>query len=329
MTSVPLRIGTLGSDALLTGPFDARARLAEAIDKAAIDHLFVADHISFHDGTGMDGLIDAAVLTTLCPRLEVCIGVYLLALRHPVAVARQLASLAHSAPGRIVLGVGVGGEDRHEIEICGVDPKRRGDRTDHCLAALDGLLSGTPCSYDCDHFGWKDAIIKPRPAERIPILVGGRADAALRRAGRFGDGWLGVWSSATRFEAAVAQVETHAAAAGRSDACRAHGMQIWVGVDDDAEAARSRLARRMEQFYRVPYERFERYAPYGSPETIADALTPYLEAGCRRFNLMPVAGTEVAGAEAIGEIARLLRARDPHAHPTSAAPDSVSPITTP
>ena len=311
MTSVPLRIGTLGSDALLTGPFDARARLAAAIEAADIDHLFVADHISFHDGTGMDGLVDTAVLTTLCPRLEVCVGVYLLALRHPVAVARQLASLARSAPGRIVLGVGVGGEDRHEIEICGVDPKRRGDRTDHSLSALESLLSGAPSSYSCDHFSWQDAIIKPRPAERIPILIGGRADAALRRAGRFGDGWLGVWSSASRFEAAVAQVEAHAEAAGRIDACRAHGMQIWVGVDKDANVARSRLARRMEQFYQVPYERFERYAPYGSPETIADALTPYLEAGCRRFNLMPVASSEIAGVEAIGEIARLLRSRDP------------------
>ena len=307
MTSVPLRVGTLGSDALLTGPFDARARLAAAIEAADIDHLFVADHISFHDGTGMDGLVDTAVLTTLCPRLEVCVGVYLLALRHPVAVARQLASLARSAPGRIVLGVGVGGEDRHEIEICGVDPKRRGDRTDHSLSFRPAQRRA---QRSCDHFlGKTRSSNRARRNSSDPHR--GTRDAALRRAGRFGDGWRGVWSSASRFGAAVAQVEAHAEAAGRIDACRAHGMQIWVGVDKDANVARSRLARRMEQFYQVPYERFERYAPYGSPETIADALTPYLEAGCRRFNLMPVASSEIAGVEAIGEIARLLRSRDP------------------
>ena len=61
---------------------------------------------------------------------------YLLPLRHPVLVARQLADIERLAPGRLVLGVGVGGEDRHEVAICGVDPATRGARMDECLAVL-------------------------------------------------------------------------------------------------------------------------------------------------------------------------------------------------
>lgn len=310
MTDRPaLRIGTLGSDALLTGPLQQRRALAERVEAAAIDHVFIADHISFHTGIGMDGLINAGVLATLLPETEVCIGVYLLALRHPVPVARQLSSLAATAPGRIVLGVGVGGEDRHEVEICGVDPARRGARTDHCLAALEGLLGGKATDYECEFFNYRAARILPAPEPRIPILIGGRADAALRRAARYGDGWLGVWSSPQRFAAAIAEIQAQARALGRP-APQAHGMQIWCGFDNDQKKARKRLAESMEAFYRVPYDRFERYAPYGSPESVAAALEPYLEAGCRRFNLMPVAATEEAGIDAIAEVARHLREAD-------------------
>ncbi len=309
MTAPPLRIGTLGSDALLAGPIAGRRELARRIESAGIDHVFIADHVSFHTGIGMDGLINAGVLATLLPDTEVCIGVYLLALRHPVPVARQLASLAMTAPGRIILGVGVGGEDRHEIEICGVDPSRRGARTDQCLAALEGLLSGEATDHDCEFFSFRQARILPAPEPRIPILVGGRADAALRRAARFGDGWLGVWTSPKRFAEAVAEIDARARSLGRP-APRAHGMQIWCGFDPDASQARARLAKRMQEFYQVPFERFERYAPYGRPEDVAAALRPFLEAGCRRFNLMPVAASEEAGIDAVAAVAELLRAAD-------------------
>ena len=76
------------------------------------------------------------------------------AMRHPVPVARQIATLCESAPGRFVLGVGVGGEDRHEIEICGVDPRTRGRRTDESLAALRALLRGEPTSHACEFFAF-------------------------------------------------------------------------------------------------------------------------------------------------------------------------------
>jgi len=307
--TAPLRIGTLGSDALLTGPFTARTALARRIETRGIDHVFIADHVSFHTGIGMDGLINAAILSTLLPDTEVCVGVYLLALRHPVPVARQIASLAESAPGRLVLGVGVGGEDRHEIEICGVDPARRGARTDHCLAALEGLLSGEPTDYRCDFFAYEAARIIPAPRPRVPILIGGRADAALARTARHGDGWLGVWTSPKRFGAAVTDIAERARALGRQPP-EAHGMQIWCGFDEVRDRARERLARRMEHFYQVPFERFERYAPAGTPAAVAEALTPYLAAGCRRFNLMPVAASEEAGIDAVAEVARLLRQAD-------------------
>jgi alkanesulfonate monooxygenase SsuD/methylene tetrahydromethanopterin reductase-like flavin-dependent oxidoreductase (luciferase family) len=299
-------IGTLASPALLASPHVRRAELVAQIVEQGIDHVFVADHVSFHVGAGMDGLIQAATLSALDPRLKVCVGVYLLALRHPVTVARQLATLAEAAPGQLILGVGVGGEDRNEIAMCGVDPRTRGRRTDESLGVVQGLLKGEPLDHRGEFFEFERGWIRPAPAEPIPMVIGGRADAALERSARFGDGWLGVWSSARRFHDVVRQVDARALELGRA-APALHGMQFWAGVDDDRRAGRERLARAMQDFYRVPYERFEKYSPYGTAAEIAEFLAPYRDAGCRLFNIMPVASSEEAGIAAVAEIARLLR----------------------
>jgi len=298
----PLRVGTVATPALLSGAHDVAGPLLARAARSGLDHVFVADHVSFHVGAGMDGLTQAALIAGLEPSLEIVVGVYLLALRHPVPVARQIATLCQASPGRLVLGVGVGGEDRHEIEVCGVDPRTRGARTDACLEALRGLLAGRPTSSDGPWFEFDEALVLPAPEPAVPLLVGGRSEAAIRRTARFGEGWLATWVSPRRFGVATGQVEELASQAGRELATWSHGLQIWVGVDDDRQRARARLARGMQDMYRIPFEPFERYSPYGSPAEIAEFLAPYVEAGCTRFNVMPVAATPEHEVEAVAEI---------------------------
>lgn len=281
-----LSIGTVGSPYLVSGEMEKRLALLDQIERSAIDHPFIADHISFHTGLGMDGIVDAATLAAMGRKYRVYIGVYLLALRHPVPAARQLASLSASAPGRIVLGVGLGGEDPHELEICGVEKRTRGARTNESLIALRKLLRGEPASHACDFFEFSEALILPKPEPRIPIVIGGRSDAAIRRAGTLGDGWLGVWCSPNRYAAALEQVNAHADRANRSPEWH-HGLQLWLGVGEDEAEARRFVAAGMEDMYRMPFERFERYTPYGSPERVAEFLAPYVEAGARDLNLTP------------------------------------------
>lgn len=296
-----MQVGTLASPALLTAPHRERQALVSRIVDQGIDHVFIADHVSFVNGMGMDGLINAATLTALNERLKVVVGVYLLALRHPLVVARQLATIAESAPGRLLLGVGVGGEDRNEVAMCGVDPSTRGQRTDECLEVLAGVAGGQPFDFQGRFFQFEKAIIRPAPEPRIPILIGGRVDASLERTARFGDGWLAVWVSPDRFARATAAVNHRAAELGRPVPTQ-HGLQLWAGVGRDRDRARARLAKGMENFYHVPFERFEKYSPYGTPAEIADFLARYREAGCRLFNIMPIAESEAEGIDAVAEI---------------------------
>ncbi len=306
----PLRVGTNANNEMTTGPLADRRALLERVRGAGIDHVFTADHVSFHTGRGMDGMIQAATLAASVPDLGVHIGVYLLALRHPVPVARQIAQIAESAPGRLHLGIGIGGEDRHEVEICGVDPKTRGRRTNASLDALRGLLSGEPTSHEDEFFSFEEAKILPAPDPAVPIVIGGRVDAAVRRAALLGDGWLGVWCSPRRFAAVLEEIE-EIARAERSwprPAAWDHGLQVWVGIDGDRDRARERLAREMQDFYRIPFEPFEKYSPYGTAEEVANFLAAYAEAGCRHFNVMPIAPSVEAGIEGVAEIRERLRA---------------------
>jgi alkanesulfonate monooxygenase SsuD/methylene tetrahydromethanopterin reductase-like flavin-dependent oxidoreductase (luciferase family) len=286
------------------GPETARAFLAQ-VAGAGIDHICCGDHVSFFVGAGFDGLVQATALAMLHPTLPVYSGVYLLPLRHPVLVARQLADIDRLAPGRLIFGVGVGGEDRHEVLVCGVDPATRGRRMDECLTVVRQLLTGAPVTFHGTFFDLDDALIAPAPATAIPIIVGGRSDAAIGRAGRLGDGWLGVWNSPRRFAAAVELAAQEAAAAGRPGPPSRHAMQVWCGLADSKEAARACLAPAMEAYYQLPFERFERYCPYGTAEDVAEFLAPYAEAGCAEFNLIPQSpdpDQAIAGAAAVKKL---------------------------
>ena len=277
-----------------------------AIAAAGLDHVVCGDHVSFIVGTGFDGLIAATHELATEPSLRAFVAVYLLPLRHPVLVARQLSSMSERYPGRLVLGVGVGGEDPHEFEICGIDPRTRGRRMDESLGLLRALLSGEPVTHHGEFFDLDEAVILPAPQPPIPIIVGGRSDFALRRAGCLADGWIGIWNSARRFEEATAIIDDHAATAGRRNVEWQHAMQVWCGLGDDPATGRASLAPTMEGMYNLPFERFERYSPCGAPDTIAEFLAPYVAAGCRTFNLLACAADLDTAVAGVSEIRRHL-----------------------
>ena len=304
MTAV--RVGVTPGIDIWTRPWDERRKVIELVADTGIDHVFFADHVSFRVGHGHDGMVVAAGVANLHPTLGIYIGVYLLPLRHPIPVARQLANLAEMAPGRISFGVGVGGDDRHEVEICGGDPRSRGRRTDESLDILQRLLAGETVDHSGEFFNFEQARIIPPPDPPIPDYVGGRADAALRRAGKYADGWLGIWCSSERYAESIA-IYNQAAEDAQRDVQADHGIQLWVGVGKDRTEAASFVGPAMEGFYRVPFEKFSRYTPHGTVDDIVDFLAPYLEAGCRHFNLTPVASTAEAGIEVIGEVGERLR----------------------
>lgn len=290
------------------GAAERRAALT-GIGQAGLDHVMFADHVSFQGGYGTDGLIQAAAALGTRPDLDVYVGAYLLPLRHPVPVARQLADLADLAPGRLTLAVGVGGEDRDEITACGIDPGTRGARMNESLVVLRRLLTGDPVSFSGVHITVDNTLIRPKPSIPVPLVVAGRSRAAQTRVALLGDGWLGIWMSPSRFAEATTGIADQAAAAGRNPAALHHGLNVWCGLAADRDTARDALARAMQDLYRLPYAAFERWSPAGTPDDVADFLAAYLPAGCDTFNLIPCGDDTDAVIEMTAQVRTLLRAR--------------------
>ncbi len=128
----------------------------------------------------------------------------------------------------------------------------------------------------------------------------------MRRAARFGDGWLGIWVSPGRYATVVEQISEEAATAGRDPWGFEHAINVWCGFADSREAARALLAAGMQTFYQMPFEPFERYSPYGTPAEVAEFVRPYVEAGCSAFNVIPCAEDAETAIAAVGELRRIL-----------------------
>jgi alkanesulfonate monooxygenase SsuD/methylene tetrahydromethanopterin reductase-like flavin-dependent oxidoreductase (luciferase family) len=304
--STPIQVGVrVPHDVLDRDAADLHVVL-DRIEQLGLDHVLVGDHVSFHDGRGYDGLIQATALAVAHPRLPIHLAVYQLSLRHPVLVARQLSSLTALAPGRVVFGVGIGGEDRHEAEIAGVDPRTRGRRTDESLAVLRSLMAGETVTFHGEHFAVDEARISPTPTARVPVLVGGRSDAAVRRAARFADGWIGVWVTPERFAVTAAAVEASAAELGRGEVAWRHELLVWCGIGESIPDARSHLAPAMEALYHVDFERFERSSPHGTVDDVVDRLRPYVEVGVRSFDLIVVGPDDETALEGAAAVRRRL-----------------------
>ena len=269
------------------GAEDRIVSWAQEAEAAGVDGVFVGDHVTFY-GAGSDALIKLAPIAAVTRKLELQTCVYLLALRHPTPVALQAAMVDQLSGGRLIMGIGIGGEDPNEWWACGVDPKTRARRTDESMQIMRSLWTQEETSFDGKYFSVKDVRMRPKPfrPSGVTMQVGGRSDAALRRTARYADGWTGIWVSVRRFVEAGEKIAEFAADAGRGDVVFPRGMQFWMGVDADRDAARKKVVGSMEAFYRIPFAGFEKYTPYGTPEEVAEFIAPYIQAGCEHLNFV-------------------------------------------
>lgn len=302
--SRPLAVGVSVHDSLMQADPQTRRALLDGVEAAGLDHVTLGDHVSFHGGTGLDGLIAATAVLATHDRLRVLLGVYQLALRHPLVVARQLASLSQVAPGRLTLGVGVGGEDRTEVSNCGVDPATRGRRIDESLGLLRRLATGESVDHDGEFFCLERAAVLPPPEPRVPLVVGGAGEPAIRRTAETGDGWVGIFCTARRFAETRSRILEEADKLDRSPDW--FGVSVWCGLDEDATTARERLGHEMEALYQLPPEKFGHLTAAGTPEQVAEYLAPYVEGGATTVSIVPVAGDAAEGVAMAGEVRSLL-----------------------
>lgn len=248
------------------------ARRAEAL---GFDHLWTGDHYLWN--TGMLAPAPAlAAVAAVTSRIRLGTGVYLLNLRHPTITAKDMATVDLLSGGRLILGVGAGGDDPREYEAVGLRLGHRGRHLEESLGAIRGLFSQDGGAFHGELVHHPAFTMKPPPAQgHVPVWIGGRAQAVVERAADVGDGWFPVWVSPSRFRSARDTIEERRGSLGDF----ALALNVFVGLADSREAAHDIVADHMQAAYALPFDKFERYAAYGSADDVLEALQPYVDAG--------------------------------------------------
>ncbi|MGH3066061.1 MAG: LLM class flavin-dependent oxidoreductase [Gaiellaceae bacterium] len=301
-----MEIGIQGSGQLTDGaPDPGRYRaVAELAEELGYDSIWAGEHLSFHNPI-LDLGVALAVFASVTERIKLGAGVVLLPLRHPSLVAKQAASLDYISRGRLLLGVGVGGEGGKDFEAAGVPLEERGSRADEGIAALRRLFADRPASFTGRHYSFASVSIEPAPVQAggPPILVGGRSTAAQRRAGTLGDGWLPYLVSPRSFAAGADNVRAHALAAGRDPAELRHGVVAFARVEDDGAHAREAAGEHLSQRYGMRFEphHVEHLCIAGTPEECAARVQAYADAGASHLAFNPA----VDGDDYLAQVERL------------------------
>jgi probable F420-dependent oxidoreductase len=294
--AVKIRIGIALGDSLF-GEQQPEA-LFEFIDDCErwdIDSIWVSDRLAPPRAT-LDPVVFMAYMAARVRNMKLGTSALVLPTRQPVVLAKQLATLDFLANGRLLVAVGIGGDDSRDFEATGVRKQERGKRGDEAIALMKKLWTEENVNFEGEFYAVHDLTLLPRPSQKggPPLWVGGRSNAAFKRAGRLADGWLA--SSVTPGEVAIGieAIRAFAHEGGRNIPDDHYGVLIPYCFAPTAEEAekisRPSLRRRQELSSRD-------YCGLGTAEQVTGKLREYIDAGASKFVMRPYGPKESLRAQ--------------------------------
>jgi probable F420-dependent oxidoreductase len=264
------------------------ATLFEYIDKAeawGIDSVWLSDHM-IGERPEVAIMPMMAAIAARTRRLKFGPSVMMLPLRHPIAVAKEIATLDFLSDGRIIMAVGLGADDK-EAEAFRIPLKQRGSMLEEGVEILRQLWSGSQVSHHGQHFSFDNVTITPRPGKKIDIWIGGRSDPALRRVARVADGWFASFVTPEEFAEGVSKIAAYAVACGRANEEIEAGSIVFCHADPDGNKARQDFTAFFAGNRRRPPEQMLARSAVGTPEECREVLQRYVEHGLTKFALWP------------------------------------------
>jgi alkanesulfonate monooxygenase SsuD/methylene tetrahydromethanopterin reductase-like flavin-dependent oxidoreductase (luciferase family) len=261
--------------------------LAERAEAEGFDSVWVGDSVTARPRH--DALTLLAGVAGRVPRVQLGTAVLLPALRNPVLLAHQVATLDQVSEGRVILGVGFAADVpniRAEFAACGVPFDKRIGRMMEGLRLCRALWTGEPVDWD-GRWPVSKGVVAPVPyrAGGPPLWIGGNLPTSLERAGKYFDGWFPSAPPPEEFASGLRQVRETARAAGRDPGAVEGAIYLTVALDEDAAKAGARLNSFLERYYMQPAAVMRaRQACYAGPVSgVAACLDAYAKAGVDHF----------------------------------------------
>jgi probable F420-dependent oxidoreductase len=223
------------SNSLLGIGVDDYLPVARAVEAAGFDSVALSDHVFYPekltskypytpdgvpqfspDESWPDPWVTTGLLAGGTSTLRFMTNVYILPLRNPFVTAKTVGTAAYLSGNRVILGVGAGWM-REEFDQMEQRYERRGARTEELIDVVRALWRGGMVEHHGTDYDFDRLTISPVPTEPVPIYVGGTSEHALRRAARYGDGWIGMYHTVDELRELCATMQREREAAGRAD----------------------------------------------------------------------------------------------------------------
>jgi alkanesulfonate monooxygenase SsuD/methylene tetrahydromethanopterin reductase-like flavin-dependent oxidoreductase (luciferase family) len=255
------------------------ARTAEV---AGFDSIYIGDHL-LHANPLVESIVTLSLVAAVTDRITIGTCVLLIALREPLWLAKQLGTLDHYAPGRLRIGIGVGGAFPAEFLSTGVSLAERGRRTEDVLQQVRDALAGRLPAVDDGGVGVR---LQPVPQDPVPFFFGGREERALDRAARLGEGWVGHLLTPEEFGERRSLLLK---AQGSKAKSFRFGMLLHVQPDSRLDRAHERAAANLARVRgkAQPFTQPEKIYIAGPPDAMAEQLSAFWKAGCDELILAP------------------------------------------
>ena len=228
-----------------------------------------------------------AALAGRTRRLKFGMNVVSLAMRDPVLLAKQIATIDVLSEGRILPAYGIGSPRAPEWQALHLDTTTRGRVTDEALEIITRLFTGEPVTYQGRHFTLTNAQITPRPVQpNLPMWIGGNAEAAIRRTAKYGTGWQAGAETPAQIAPLIAAIRQASAAAGRPIDDDHYGAAFPFRFGNPADPSLDRLkAAYAKRTGQNPDDHFA----IGDAQTILARISQYIDGGAQKFILRPLA----------------------------------------
>jgi probable F420-dependent oxidoreductase len=271
---------------------DTICAYGERAEDLGIDSIWLSDHIVARQ-PDLDISCIMAVFAARTKKIKMGPSVLTLPARDPVQVAKTYATLDYlsGSCNRVIMAVGLGSDPR-DCVACGIAPQERAKRLEEGVEVLRKLWAGPHVTHEGRFYNFSDVTIEPRPAKgALDIWIGGRSEPALKRTARYGDGWFPSFVTPAEFQDGMTKLMGYATQYGRTIDPREAGVLILTHASHDRARAQE-TAQKFFQGFPLPPESLPERCAIGSPEECVEKIQSYVEAGCSKFVLWPMAAPD-------------------------------------
>jgi probable F420-dependent oxidoreductase len=259
--------------------------LVDFFESLDVDSLWVSDRLVSASLT-LEPITFLSFIAGRLRNMKLGTSTLVLPTRHPVVLAKELATLDFLSRGRLFPAIGLGGEESRDLQAVAVSKKERAGRADEMIALMRRLWTEESVTFTGKYYSVEGATIMPRPWQKNgpPIWIGGRSEAAMRRTGRLGDGWLVSSASPAEVGAGIKSIRRYAAEANREVPEDHYGVLIPFYFADNAERALELAGRSIRPRADMPTTEF---AAFGTADQVRAKVQAYIAAGATKFVMRP------------------------------------------